>query len=137
MKNQAPFPERLQRTFAPTHRGVIGVVDDLLGLCREQGLELTWHANKCQVRPLGTGPQEATEVPLQKSVFRAILARLAALCNERSPNPVSPYRGEGEFSVGTSPPAVFRVAFTNTPGEQRVEVSCAIAPHSIPSTASP
>src|SRR5436305_2638750 len=72
MKNQTPFPERLQRAFAPTHRGVIGVVDDLLGLCREQGLELTWHADKCQVRPLGTESQEATEVPLPKSVFRAI-----------------------------------------------------------------
>jgi hypothetical protein len=66
--------------------------------------------------------KESTDVPLPKSVFRAILARLAALCNERTPNSVSPYRGEGECSVGTNPPVVFRVAFVNTPGEQRLEV---------------
>jgi hypothetical protein len=47
---------------------------------------------------------------------------MAALCNERIPGAVSPYGGEGELSVGTSPPAIFRVAFTNTPGEQRLKV---------------
>ena len=35
---------------------------------------------------------------------------------------VSLYGGEGELSVGVDPPAVFRVTFTNTPGEQRLEV---------------
>jgi hypothetical protein len=85
-------------------------------------LQLAWHANRCQVRPLGTGPQESAEVPLPKSVFRAIVARIAALCNERSPYSVSPYGGEGELSLGTDPLVVFRVAFANTPGEQRLEV---------------
>jgi hypothetical protein len=122
MKNTSALQERLQRAFAPTHRGVVGVVDDLLELCREQGLQLTWNADQCTVRLVGTEPQESVAVPLQKSVFRAILARLAALCNEQSPNSVSPYGGQGELSVGTDPPMVFRVAFTNTPGEQRLEV---------------
>jgi hypothetical protein len=63
------------------------------------------------------------ELPLPKSVFRAILARLAAMCNERIPDSVSPYGGEGELSVGTDPPAIFRVAFTNTAGGQRLDVS--------------
>src|SRR5262249_42440604 len=35
---------------------------------------------------------------------------------------VSPYRGEAELAIRTEPPTVFRVAFTNTPGEQRLEV---------------
>jgi hypothetical protein len=34
----------------------------------------------------------------------------------------SPYGGEGGLSVGTEPPTVFRLAFTNAPGEQRMEV---------------
>jgi hypothetical protein len=114
--------EHLQRTFEPGRRGVVGLVDDLLSLCREQGLQLDWQADRCRVRPLGARPQESTEVALPKSVFRAILARMAALCNERVPDSVSPYGGEGELSVGTSPPTIFRVAFTNTPGEQRLEV---------------
>ncbi len=122
MNNLSPSPERLQRAFEPTRRGVVGLVDDLLSLCREQGVQLDWQANRCRVRPLGAQPQESTEVPLPKSVFRAILARMAALCNERIPDSVSPYRGEGELSVCTNPPTVFRMAFINTPGKQTLEV---------------
>jgi hypothetical protein len=69
-------------------------------------------------------PQESIEVPLPRSVFRAILARIAALCGERMPNPVSPYGGEGELAIGTNPPTVFQVAFSNTPDEQRLEITC-------------
>ena len=122
MNNLTPFPERLLRAFELTQRGVVGLVDELLILCREQGLQFDWQANRCRVRPLGAQPQELTEIPLPKSVFRAILARMAALCNERIPNSVSPYGSEGELSVCTNPPTVFRVAFINTPGEPRLEV---------------
>jgi hypothetical protein len=122
MNNLSPFPERLQRAFEPNRGGVVGLVDDLLALCREHGLQLNWQADRCRVGPLGAQPLELTEIPLPKSVFRAILARMAALCNERNPNSVSPYGGEGELTVCTDPPAVFRVTFTNTPGEQKVEV---------------
>jgi hypothetical protein len=122
MNHMSLSQDHLQRTFEPGRRGVVGLVDDLLGLCREQGLQLDWQADRCRVHPLGARPQESTEIPLSKSVFRAILARIAALCNERVPDSVSPYGGEGELSVGTSPPTIFRVAFTNTPGEQRLEV---------------
>jgi hypothetical protein len=122
MNHPALFSERLQEAFEPTRRGVVGLVDDLLGLCREQGLQLDWRADRCRVRPLGARPQESTEILLPKSVFRAILARMAALCNERIPDSVSPYGGEGELSVGTDQPTIFRVSFTNTVGEQRLEV---------------
>jgi RNA polymerase sigma factor (sigma-70 family) len=121
MNNLTPFSEQLQEAFEP-RRDIVRLVDDILGLCREHGLQFDWQADRCRVRPLGTQPQELTEIPLPKSVFRAILARLAAQCNERIPNSVSPYGGEGELSVSTNPPTVFRVAFTNTPGEQRLEV---------------
>ncbi len=123
MNAMPPFPERLKKAFDPTRGGVVGVVDELLGLCRNQGLQLDWQADHCRIRRPGVGPQEWIEVPLPRSVFRAILARFAALCNERTPNSVSPYGGEGELSVDGCPPTVFRVVFTNTPGEQRIEVS--------------
>ena len=122
MNHLSPFPELIRRAFEPTQRGVVGLVDNLLDLCRQQGLQLDWQANRCLVRPLGAEPQESAELLLPKFVFRALLARMAVLCNERTPNSVSPYGGEGELSVGTSPPTVFRVAFTNTPGEQGLEV---------------
>jgi hypothetical protein len=103
----------------PTH-GVVGLVDDLLRLCQEQGLQLDWQGQCCRVRSLGSDREEVIDVPLRKSVFRAILARVAALCNERNPNSVSPYGGNGELSVSANPPAVFRVTFANTPAEQQL-----------------
>jgi hypothetical protein len=122
MSTLTPFSERLQKAFDPTRRDVISLVDELLSLCQEQGMLLDWQANQCRVRRVGEGPQAATEIPLPKSVFRAILARLAALCNEHVPNSVSPYGGKGELALRTNPPTVFRVTFTNTPSEQRFEI---------------
>jgi hypothetical protein len=104
------------------NRGVVGLVDDLLRLCPEQGLRLEWQGDRCRIRFLTGGSEEATDVPLRKSGFRSMLARIAALCNERTPNSVSPYGGQGELSVGASPPVVLRVSFANTPSEQRLEL---------------
>jgi hypothetical protein len=122
MSQVSPFPERLQKAFEPTPRGVVGLVDDLLGLCREQGLQFRLQESRCFVHPLGVEAAGLADVPIQKSVFRAMLARVAALCNERLPNSVSPYGGQGELSTEAAPSTVFQVAFTNTPGEQRLEV---------------
>jgi hypothetical protein len=116
------FTDRIQGVFQPTPRGVVGLVDDLLMLCRDQPLQLDFQDGYCHVRTLGVVSHDAVDVPLQKSVFRAVLARIAALCNERRPNSVTPYRGEGEVSIRTDPPAAFHVTFTNTPAEQRLEV---------------
>jgi hypothetical protein len=123
MSNPLPFAESIRQAFQPTKRGVIGVVDDLLGLCQKQEIQLDWHANQCRVRSVGLDPQESIAVPLPKTVFRALLARLAALCNERNPGSVSPYGGEGELTVGVNPATVCRVTFTNTPREQRVQLT--------------
>jgi hypothetical protein len=107
----------LRRVLAHPGHGVVGLVDDLLGLCRDQGLQLDWRADCCRVRSLVGGAEEVVDVAFRKSVRRAILARVAALCNERRPNSVSPYGGQGELSIG-DPATVFRVSFTNTPDEQ-------------------
>jgi hypothetical protein len=104
-------------------QGIVGLVDDLLRLCRERGLHLDWQADCCRVRPLAGGSEEVIESPLRKSVFRAILARVAVLCNERTPPSVSPYGGQGELTAGDNPATIFRVNFTNTPGEQRLELT--------------
>lgn len=122
MNHVAPSPDQLHETFEPGRRGVVGLVEDLLGLCPEQGLALDWQGGRCRVRPLGVRPEESTEVALPRSVFRAILARFAALCNECVPGSVSPYGGDGEISIDTGGPANFRVMFTNTPAEQRLEI---------------
>ncbi len=102
---------------------MVGLVDDLLELCHARGLQLDWRAGRCRVRSIGVEPEESIEVPVPKSVFRAVVARLATLCNDRNPGSVSPYGGEGELTVDVDPSTVCRVAFTNTPDEQRVQLT--------------
>jgi hypothetical protein len=115
--------EVLRRLLSQPTRGVVGLVDDLLTVCREQGLELDWQADRCRVRPAGGDWEELSGVPLRKSVFRAVLARVAALCNEQTPNSVSPYGGQAELPAGANPAAVFRVFFANTPTEQKLRLT--------------
>jgi hypothetical protein len=124
MNTPPTFAERLQRAFTNPTRGVLGLVDELLAVSREQNLQLAWKEGHCRVGfsgPAG-GPPSWIEVPIRKSVVRAALARVAVLCNERNPNSVSPYGGQGEVSVGTDPATVLRVAFANTPDEQTLEL---------------
>jgi hypothetical protein len=116
------FRERIARLFEPTKRGVIVLVDDILDLCRESGLCLEWRDKRGVMRTLAGAPSQPIEVPLQQSVFRAVLARVAALCNECNPNSVSPYGGEGEFSASANSSPVFHVTFANRPHEQRLEI---------------
>jgi hypothetical protein len=128
MIHSTPFAERVRRAFTPTPRGVVGLVDDLLGLCRVHQLRINFQDGHCYVRPLGTDAQDALDVPLPKSVFRAVLARIAALCNEHHPHSVTPYRGEGEIVVPAPrsekciSPSTCYVSFTNTPTDQRLEL---------------
>jgi hypothetical protein len=129
MIRSTPFAERVQSYFKPTPRGVVGLVEDLLALCRAHQLRMSFRDGRCSIRRLGADAQDALDVPLPKSVFRAVLARIAALCNENHPHSVTPYRGEGEIVVPPQwvapesvPPSTCYVSFTNTPSEQRLEV---------------
>jgi hypothetical protein len=123
-----PFAERVQNAFRPTHRGVVGLVDDLLGLCRVHQLRLQFADGHCSVRRLGAEDADSLRIPIPKSVFRAALARVAAICNEQRPGSVTPYRGEGEVVVpnppspNCAPPSTCYVSFTNTPSEQQLEM---------------
>jgi hypothetical protein len=102
---------------------VVGLVNDLLSLCHEQRLQLDWQADWCRIRTRGGGSEEVIDNPLRKSVFRAILARLAVLCNERSDNFVSPYGGQGKLSVGDNPATLFQVSFANTSDDQWLQLT--------------
>src|ERR1700681_516582 len=103
MSTASPLSGVLQRALALPANGVIGLVDDLLLVCRDHDLQLDWQSNRCRVHHFEGAGEELFDVPLRKSVFRAILARLAILCNQRNPDSVSPYGGEGELSVGPNP----------------------------------
>src|SRR5579859_3596846 len=107
MSVASPIADAFRCILANPTRGVVGLVDDLLVLCREHGLQLDWQPERCRLRPCGGDWEEVLDMPIRKSVFRTILARVAALCNERAPNSVSPYGGQGELSPRAIPEAVF------------------------------
>ncbi len=111
--------ERLQRAFRPTQRGVVGLTEQLLGACVGGEVELERVEDRCVYRWTEGGDTQEAPVPLAPAAFRTILARIAALCNERSPGSVSPYGGRGELVVGAS--EVF-VKFINTAQAQKLEV---------------
>jgi hypothetical protein len=105
----------------PTH-GVVGLVDVIFRLCPEHGLELDWHAGRCRIRSWENGSENLLDACVRKSVFRAILARIAALCNEQGENPVSPYGGQAKLCIGVDRPASYRVKFVNTNDEQILRI---------------
>src|SRR5437870_4480340 len=101
MSTASPLSGALQGVLMQPTRGIAGLVDDLLTVCREQGLQLDWQTDRCRVRSFAEDWQELPGIPLRKSVLRAILARLAVLCNEQNPGSISPYGGQGDIAVGT------------------------------------
>lgn len=122
MSTVSPFAERVHDVFARP-RDVLGLVAELLTLCHEQDLRLDWHNGRCQVRLCAPSPVESVEVAIPESVFRAVLARIAGLCNERSADSVSPYGGEGWLATDANGATTCQVAFSNRPGELWVTMS--------------
>jgi hypothetical protein len=114
--------DRLRRAFAPTQGGIVGLTDQLLEACVGSDVEFKRVGNRCVCNWTVNGKTKEAPVPVPAAAFRTILARIAVLCNEFSPNAVSPYGGEGLLTVKGPPPMVLRVAFVNTPNEQRLEV---------------
>jgi hypothetical protein len=113
---------RLRRAFAPTQGGIVGLTDQLLEAYVDSDVEFKRVGNRCVCNWTINGETKEALVPLPPAAFRTLLARVAALCNEYSPNAVTPYGGEGLLTVKGPPPTVLRVAFGNTPDEQRLEV---------------
>ena len=130
-QRQQQFTGAFRKALEHPSGGVVGLVDDLLKLCQEHGLQFDWQADRCRVRFLADGLEEVIDGPFRKSVFRAILARVAALCNQRRPKSVSPYGGRGEVLV-PSDRTLLQVSFANTPDEQWLKMAVALPQDSEP-----
>jgi hypothetical protein len=122
MQASIPSQERLRQALLTPTRGILGLVDDLLPVSAEHGIHLDWQAGNCRVQFLQEDLPSPIEIPLRISVFRAALARIAVLCNQRQASSVSPYGGQGELMTGSDAAAVIRAAFANTPDEQYLEL---------------
>ena len=114
--------DRLRRAFASTQGGIVGLTDQLLEACVGSDVEFKRVGDRCICNWTVNGETKEALVPLPPAAFRTILARIAALCNEYSPNAVSPYGGKGLLAVKGPPPTIVLVVFVNTPNEQRLQV---------------
>jgi hypothetical protein len=123
--------ERLRRAFEPGPRGALGLADGMLEVARAGALRCAWEGGTVRVTIDGAEPFDAA---LPKSAFRAALARVAVLCNERRAGSVTPYRGSAEVLVGDPPAPVF-VEFVNAPDELHLDARP--APAEVPAPAVP
>ena len=91
-------------------RPVVDLVEELLPAFRTQAMRLEWEDGTCRVTCLPVDETDVSAVPFPRSAFRAILARIAVLCNEYELGSVSPYGGDGEFVWESQH---FAVSFSN------------------------
>jgi|GEM_PF-4624524 len=92
--------ERLRKLFCndDVQPGVVGFVSRLLTECHDHYWELDWRQpDQCTFLGIDTGTEVTIEVPFRPSVFRATIARVAALSDEIA--------------------ATFRIAFSNDPND--------------------
>jgi hypothetical protein len=123
MNSAVTLADALAKAFDPPPSGFVGIVDNLLHLCRGGDLELAWRLNACHVRIRRGAVEETLDLPVRKGVLRAMLARVAALCNQCQPGSVSPYGGRGEIHLGAGPQALFSADFVNTAAEQSLRLA--------------
>jgi hypothetical protein len=122
MSSTISIADTFVRALTPSTNGVVGIVHQVLEFCQESGIEVDFKNDACRLRCAERGSEEVVPNALSKSAFRAVIARFAALCNEQTPNSVSPYGGSGQISLGNDPTSVFRVEFENTPDRQSLEL---------------
>jgi hypothetical protein len=122
MGTTSPLTGSLRAVLEHPTRGVVGIVDDLFSLCPGHGLKLDWRAGHCRIFSVENGCDNVVDMPLRKSVFRAILTRIAALCNEQGHESVAPYGGQAQLRLGEDRPANFQVEFVNTSDEQKLAI---------------
>jgi hypothetical protein len=112
----------LRRAFAPTQGGIVRLTEQLLAACVGGEVEFERVKDRCVCRWTVSGDVQEATAPLPPAAFRTILARIAVLCNQRSPDSVTPYGGEGQLALAGQPSTVFQVAFVNTPDKQHMKL---------------
>jgi hypothetical protein len=122
MKTTTALADALAKAFDPPASGFVGIVDNLLQLCRGGDMELAWRSNTCHVRIRQATFEERLDLPLRKGIFRAMRALpLYAISANRGS--VSPYGGRGEIPLGPDPQTMFSADFVNTATEQSLRLA--------------
>jgi len=122
MNHSSPIAEVLRPILVHPRDGVVGLVDDLLQTCRQYRLQIDWQLDHFQMRSPETDWEVLTELSIGKSTFRAVLARVAALCSQHHPASISPYGGRCELPSDAGDRTLLQIHFENTPSEQKLEL---------------
>ena len=88
MSKQSSLSERLSRALATPVRGVLGLVDELLQVSREQDVRLGWQEGRCHIDIAKAEPSDCIDAPMQKSVIRRHWPawRFSATSESRTPS---------------------------------------------------
>ncbi len=115
--------EDLRNAIMQPTDGVVGIVDEVIARCQRNEICVVWSDDKCRVRYKGSNEEKVIDVPLRKSIFRLILARVAAVCSEKDCDSFSPYGGHGELPAGANSECSMKAVWVNTLQEQRLELT--------------
>ena len=125
---------RLRTILGYPGDGIVVLVDSILASCADYRVEAEFREDFIRGQLLGCDVEFKFGVSIPKSVLRAIIARVAVLCNEQSPNAVSPYGGEGEMTVSAKPGALLKAVFVNTTVQQHLTLTTLRTAIQIPSS---
>ena len=102
---------------------VVKFTHELMQLCTKHELRLRLEPSQCVVESIGGKESiDVIENPMRRSQFRAVLARIVAICSECSNRIMTPYGGDWEISYGGDQNRRIRVSVQNTPNAQFVEL---------------
>lgn len=102
---------------------VVKFSDEFMQLCAIHELHLRLEPSQCVVESCGGKESiDMIENSMRRSQFRAVLARIAAICSEGSNSIMTPYGGDWEVSYGGDQNRRIRVSIQNTPDAQFVEL---------------
>ncbi len=68
----------LQRAFVPAQRGIVGLTEQLLGVCAAGDVEFERVGDRCVCRWTVDGDTQETTAPLPPTAFRVILAQVVS-----------------------------------------------------------
>ena len=127
MSTTSTFSTTIQQIILNPSQGIVGLVDDLLAACCGHRIQLVWQDGQCRLISSDGDWEDAIDLPIRRSVFRAILARVATLCNIQRADSVSPYGGTADLAVSRTPAGMLKVTIVNTPTEQMMRLGPRVA----------
>jgi hypothetical protein len=122
MNSSQSVETSLKLAFSPTDHGIAGLTEQLLKVCAYADVTFERIGDICVCRWAEDSENHEIQAPWAPAAFRSILARIAALCNEHSPNSVTPYGGDGIVAVDGPPAMSMQVSFVNTADEQHLKL---------------